>query len=398
MLKAVRAVREHMQKSLFSPICIGGVDLPNRIVVSPMCQYAAVEGLAQPWHWFHIGGLAMSGAGLVIMEATAVEPRGRINSSCLGLYTDEHEAALTRLVSEVKSVPGTSRLGIQLSHAGRKASTHKTWERGRGPTLVPGEGGWSVVGPTSTPFGDGWAVPTELDGDGLRSVRQAFVTAAARAVRCGFDMIEIQAAHGYLLHSFISPITNRRSDAYGGDMDARMRFPLEILQSVRSAIPSDRALGVRITGSDWLDGGLTLDDGVTFGKALKAIGVDCLTPSGGNLAPGVKFPAAKPGYMVHFAQRIRREVGLSTIAVGMICDAPHANQIIEDGDADCVALARAFIDNPRWGWHAAAFFDQEVIVPPQYNLGQPLKWPLYRHVHGFGPVAEGGAMTHASRD
>ena len=358
------------------------MELANRIVVSPMCQYAAVDGVAQPWHWMHLGGFAVSGAGLVILEATAVEAIGRISHHCLGLYTDEQEERLTRLVRDMKSFADV-KVGIQLAHAGRKASGYDRCSIRRDQPLTDEDGAWEAIGPSALAYDEkaGWRVPRALDEEGLARVREAFVQAARRADRCGFDVIEFHGAHGYLLHTFVSPLTNFREDRYGGSMANRMRFPLEVVAAVRRGWPSRKPLGMRITGDDWYEGGLTLDDAVTFARALKDAGLDFVTMSAGNIVPGVKYREVKPSYMLDFATRVRADAGIPTMAVGMILDPWQAEEIIEAGRADMVALARAFLDDPRWGWHAAAALGVEIRYPQRYNRVTPGSWPGYRIVH-----------------
>lgn len=375
---------------LFSPIVLAGLSLPNRVVVSPMCQYAAVDGIAQPWHTMHVGQFMVSGAGLVIMEATAVEAAGRISLDCLGLYNDPQETGLLRLVSQLRSFSDT-RIGIQLGHAGRKASNHARNSRQRNRPLAVEEGAWPVVGPSAISYDatEGWPVPRELDAGGLARVQNAFRQAAERAARCGFDLIEIHAAHGYLLHSFLSPLTNQRTDAYGGGPERRQRFPVEVVQAVRGAWPKHKPLGVRMTGEDWVEGGLTLSDAVRFARALAEVGVDYITLSGGNIAPEARFPPSTPGYMVHFAERVRREAGITAMAVGMIVDPHQAEAIVAAGAADMVALARAFIDDPRWAWHAAHALGVPIEYARQYWRARPRAWNGYQYAHP--PVASAAA-------
>jgi 2,4-dienoyl-CoA reductase-like NADH-dependent reductase (Old Yellow Enzyme family) len=386
-----------MPSALFTPIQLRGLKLSNRIVISPLCQYSALEGTAQPWHWMHIGHFAISGAGLVIMEATGVSAIGRISPQCLGLYSDENEAALTRLIRDLRTFSDTP-IGIQLDHAGRKASTRPTWELWKGHGVPREEGGWPPVGPSPEAYTTGWQVPLELNETGLKRVRDEFVESARRAARCGFASVEIHCAHGYLLHEFMSPLTNHRNDAYGGSTARRMRFPLEVAEAMRAAWPAERPLGIRITAEDWVEGGLSLDDAVVFAHELRQIGIDYLTPSAGNLAPGMKVPQVGPGYMVPFAERIKQETGITTMTVGMIVGAEQANTIIESGKADMVAIGRAIMDDPRWPWHAAAKLGDKIEVSPQYARCTPQHWPAYPLVHG-GALREGeGAMGHATRE
>lgn len=333
-----------------------------------MCQYSAIDGSATDWHLMHLGQFAVSGVGLVMIEATAVEPRGRLSSACLGLYSDENETALRRVVEFYRRY-GRAKLGIQLAHGGRKASGQIPW-KGRGPLSLQ-EGGWETVAPSAVPFSDPWPAPKELDASGLATIRRAFADAAARARRLDMDAVEIHAAHGYLLHEFLSPVSNRRVDAYGGSLENRMRFPLEVFDAVREAWPSDKPLGIRISATDYLpEGGWTLDEAVALSKELKKRGCDFVDVSGGGSSPSQSVPA-HPGYQVPFAARIRSEAGIPTIAVGLITQAKHAEEIIAAGQADLVALARGMLADPRWAWHAARELGAEAFYPPQYLRAKP---------------------------
>ncbi len=386
-----------MPSKLFSPIQLRELTLSNRVIISPLCQFSAVEGTAQPWHWAHIGQFAQSGAGLCILEATATSAVGRITPGCLGLYSDENEAALTRLIKDTRTFSSMP-MGLQLDHAGRKASTRETWNLPKGHSVPDEEGGWTPEGPSPEPFTQGWRTPRELDEAGLKRVRDEFVESTRRAARCGLDVIEIHAAHGYLLHEFCSPLTNHRTDAYGGDLKGRLRFPLEVSQAIRDAFPKGKPVGVRITGEDWVDGGLTLDDAVVFAKALKEIGIDYVTPSAGNVAPGMKLPKVTPGYMVHFAEKVKREANITTMTVGMIYEAHHAEEIVASGKADMVAIGRAIMDNPRWPWHAATALGERIDIPKQYARSSPQHWPAYAAVHGVTLREGDGVMSHATRE
>jgi 2,4-dienoyl-CoA reductase-like NADH-dependent reductase (Old Yellow Enzyme family) len=358
---------------LFSSLAVGSVTVPNRIVVAPMCQYSAEDGSATDWHLQHLMQLAISRAGLVMMEATGVDSVGRITQHCLGLYSDANEAAIARVLTAARSVaaPGT-RFGIQLAHAGRKASCHTPWEGGK--PLTAAEGGWKTVAPSAIPFADGGPPPAALDEGGLAHVKAAFCRAAERAARLGLEVIELHAAHGYLLHEFVSPLSNRRTDAYGGSLENRMRFPLEVAAAVRAVTPRTIALGARITGTDWADGGLTAADAVPFAAALKAAGYDYVCVSGGGAVPNVKI-ALGPGYQVPMAAQVRAETGIVTRAVGLIVEPAQAEAIISSGQADCVALARAFLDDPRWVWHAAERLGAKISYPPQYARVSRAQWP-----------------------
>jgi 2,4-dienoyl-CoA reductase-like NADH-dependent reductase (Old Yellow Enzyme family) len=360
-----------MASALFSPIRLGDVEFANRIAVSPMCQYSADDGCASDWHMTHLGMLANSGAALLVFEATAVERRGRISHGDLGIYYDHCEAALVRVVDHCRRI-GTAKLGIQLAHAGRKASAQVPWHGGG--ALKDGQDPWQTIAPSPLPFGPGWHTPREMTKADLDEVREAFVAAATRSLRIGFDEIELHGAHGYLLHEFLSPMSNRRTDAYGGGLEGRIRFPLEIVEAVRAVWPRERALGMRITGQDWIEGGIELPEAVTFARALKERGVDFVCVSSGGIVPDAKV-AVGPDYQVPFAQEIRAQAGLSVRAVGLIATPRQAEAIVKDGKADMVALARAFLNNPHWGWQAAHALGAEVARPPQYQRAAERHWP-----------------------
>jgi 2,4-dienoyl-CoA reductase-like NADH-dependent reductase (Old Yellow Enzyme family) len=350
---------------LFEPISLRGLTLPNRIIVSPMCQYSALEGSATVWHHAHLGSLSLSGAGMLFVEATAVTADGRISPGDLGLYSDANEAALARVVDLVRGV-APIKFGVQLGHAGRKASSHAPWEGGK---LIPVEaGGWTPQAPSPIPHADGEPPPHALTIDELAVVRDAFATAARRAARLGFDAIELHCAHGYLLHEFLSPVSNQRDDAYGGTLQNRMRFPLEVFDAVREAFPDGSPVGVRVSATDWLEGSgqpsWTLDNTVAFAQALKARGCDWIDVSSGGISPHQKI-APGPGYQVPFAEIVRTETGLPTIAVGLITEPRQAEAIVDGGRADMVAMARAFLYDPRWAWHAAAVLGGTVSGPKQ---------------------------------
>ncbi|AOJ30081.1 NADH:flavin oxidoreductase/NADH oxidase [Burkholderia metallica] len=365
---------------LFSPFTLRGVTLPNRIVISPMCQYSAERGEATDWHMIHLGHLALSGAGLLCIEATAVEPDGRITQGDLGLWDDVTEAALKPVLAAIRK-HSPIRVAMQLSHAGRKASSAVPWQGGQLVSVA--DGGWLPHGPSAVPHKDGETPPLALDAAGLNRIREAFAAAARRAARLGIDAIEVHAAHGYLLHQFLSPLANRRTDEYGGSLENRMRFPLEIFEIVRAAFPEDRPVGVRVSATDWVEGGWELDDTIAFAHELKRRGCDWIDVSSGGVSPLQKIPLS-PGYQVPFAQAVKRAVGMPTIAVGLIDEPAHANRLIEAGDADLVAMARAMLYDPRWPWHAAAELGAQVTAPPQYWRSQPRE-----HKALFGDVAFG---------
>jgi 2,4-dienoyl-CoA reductase-like NADH-dependent reductase (Old Yellow Enzyme family) len=354
---------------LFQPLTLGPLTLPNRIVIAPMCQYSAHDGSATDWLLIHLGHLALSGAGLLILEATAVEAQGRITPGCLGLYSDANEAALARVLDVVRA-HSPMPLAIQLAHAGRKASSRVPWEGGAQIPLGQ-PGAWPAVAPSALAHIDGEDAPQALDDAGLARVREAFAAAARRAARLGLQGIEIHAAHGYLLHQFLSPIANRRSDAYGGTPAKRMRFALEVFDAVRQAFPTERPVWVRLSATDWVEGsGWDVDDAIMFAQALKERGCAAIHVSSGGVSSQQKIPLA-PGYQVGPAARIKQATGLPTIAVGLITEAQQAQAIIASGQADAVALARAMLYDPRWPWHAAAQLGAQVNAPPQYWRSQP---------------------------
>ena len=359
-----------MSVTLFSPLHIADLEFANRVVVSPMCQYSANDGCASDWHMTHLGMLANSGAGLVVAEMTDVERHGRISHGCLGLYSDDCEAALARVVAHCKRI-GTAKLGVQLAHAGRKGSAQRAWEGGGSLT---GDDAWETVAPSAIPFGPNWATPRAATAEDLARIPQAFVQAAQRAVRVGFDTIELHMAHGYLLHEFISPLANQRNDEYGGTLEGRMRFPLEVVRAVRSVVPQGTPLGARMTANDWHDDGITPDDGVACAQMLKAAGLDYVDVSSGGIRADTRNPAT-PGYNVPLAQRVKHEAGIVTRTVGLIMSPAQAEAIVAEDKADCVALGRAMLDHPHWGWQAARALGAEVERPRQYQRAGPGMWP-----------------------
>jgi len=356
---------------LFEPWSLNGLDLPNRIVIAPMCQYSAEEGCATDWHMIHLGHLALSGAGLLILEATAVSERGRISPQDLGLYSDANEAALSRVLDGVRAHSPMA-LAIQLSHAGRKGSSRAPWEGG--VQIRPGEpGGWKTEAPSAVPHAQGEDAPTALDRDGLRRVRDEFVAATRRAARLGFDGVEVHGAHGYLLHQFLSPIANHREDEYGGSLENRMRFPLEVFDAVRAEFPAHKPVWMRVSATDWVPGGWDIEGTLALAHALKARGSAAVHVSTGGVSPQQAIKLG-PGYQVPYAQRVKAEVGLPTIAVGLITEAEQAESIIANGEADAVSLARAMLYDPRWPWHAAAKLGAHVFAPRQYWRSQPREY------------------------
>jgi len=350
---------------LFTPFHLpsprGGLALPNRIVVAPMCQYAADNGEPTDWHLMHWGNLFNSGAALFIIEATAVLPEGRITPACLGLWDDRTEAALASTLLRARQLAPPTAVCIQLAHAGRKASSALPWAGAQ--LLSPAQGGWETFGPSALPQLPGETPPTEISRAHMDTVRDAFVQAAQRAERAGVDAIELHAAHGYLLHEFLSPLANQRNDAYGGSLENRMRYPLEVFSAMRAAYTG--VLGIRISASDWVEGGLDVVQSTEFAQRLKALGCDFIHVSSGGVSPAQKI-AVGPNYQVPFARAVRQASGMATTAVGLITDAQQAEDILQAGDADLIALGRAFLYEPRWGWHAAARLGGEVRGKENY--------------------------------
>lgn len=367
--------------ALFSPIQLRELELANRIVVSPMCQYSAEDGAATDWHMIHLGSLAMSGAGLLMIEATAVEPEGRITAGDLGLYDDHTQSALVPVLAAIRKYTKT-KIAMQIAHAGRKASSALPWDGGQ--LLPPEKGGWRAVAPSAVAIKDSEAAPVELDLAGLERVKQAFVATAKRADALGIDALEVHNAHGYLLHEFLSPLSNHRTDRYGGSLENRMRFPLEVFDAVRAAFPAHKPVGLRLSASDWIEGGWDIEQSIVFAKALKDRGVDWIDASSGDLSPAQKIQIG-PGYQVPFAEAIRKATGVTTMAVGLIDDPHQAETILTSGQADLVALARGLLYDPRWGWHAAAELEATVDAPPQYWRALP-----HRFKDIFGPITGGG--------
>ena len=348
--------------ALFTPISFRKLEMENRIMISPMCQYSASEGCVSDWHQMHLGQFAVSGAGLLIMEMTNVEPRGRISPHCVGLYSDENERALKKIVdfcNRYGSVP----IGIQLAHAGRKASTMPPWQDRK--ILEPKDDGWQPVAPSALAASENTHVPQALSESEIVGLIESFANSAIRADRAGFQAIELHAAHGYLLHQFLSPLSNTREDRFGGALVNRMRFPLEVFNAVRAEWPDDKPLGVRVSATDWTPGGWELEDTVKLAKELKNLGCDWIDVSSGGLVQHQDIVTG-PGYQVHLSREVRARVGIPTIAVGLITEAQQAEEIIVSGDADVVALARGMLYNPRWAWHAARQLGAEVQYPNQY--------------------------------
>jgi 2,4-dienoyl-CoA reductase-like NADH-dependent reductase (Old Yellow Enzyme family) len=351
---------------LFTPITIREITLRNRIAVSPMCQYSSEDGFATDWHLVHLGSRAVGGAGLVMVEASAVEARGRITPGDHGIWKDAHIEMLSRITAFIKSQGSVP--GIQIAHAGRKASCRVPWEGGS--VIPPGEGGWQCVAPSAIPFNEGNPVPAELSVAEISELTEAFAAAARRALVAGFEVLEIHAAHGYLLHEFLSPLSNHRRDNYGGVFENRLRFLLEVTGSVRAVWPERLPLWVRISATDWADGGWTADDSVRLAALLRDKGVNLIDCSSGGLVPYAKIPNS-PGYQVPFAERIKRESRILTGAVGLITEPEQADEIVRTAKADVVLLARAFLRDPYWPMHAAQALGSEVAPPVQYQRAFP---------------------------
>ena len=364
--------------ALFTPFCVGALELANRIVVAPMCQYSAVNGCMTDWHVIHLGHLALSGAALLTIEATAVLPDGRITYADVGLWNDATEASIARTLESVRrwsEIP----IAIQLAHAGRKASTEVPW---KGGTQIPPDqpNGWQTVAPSAIPYEDAGQPPAALDQEGITRVRDAFAAAAHRAARLGVDAVQLHCAHGYLLHEFLSPLSNRRDDKYGGSLENRMRFPLEVFDVVRAAFPADRAVSMRVSGTDWMDAGWDIDQTIAFARALQAHGCAAIHVSSGGLTPSQQIPLG-PSYQVPLARAVKKATRIPVIAVGLITEFEQAEAIVGTGDADLIALARTILYNPRWPWHAAAHFGAQVKAPDQYLRSQPRQ---YRDLFDIG--------------
>ncbi|MET0530107.1 MAG: NADH:flavin oxidoreductase/NADH oxidase [Microvirga sp.] len=357
---------------LFTPFRVGGLELANRIVIAPMCQYSAQDGCMTDWHLIHLGQLALSGAALLTIEATAVVPEGRITYADVGLYSDETEAAMRRVLESVRrwsDIP----IAIQLAHAGRKASTDVPWKGGK--QISPQHpNGWQTEAPSAVPYAAGENAPTALDKERLAQLRDAFAEAARRSARLGIDAVQIHVAHGYLLHQFLSPLSNKREDEYGGSLENRMRFPLEVFDAVRAAFPAEKSVTVRVSGTDWAEGGWTIEETVAFAQALEARGCGAMHVSSGGLTPAQRIPVG-PNYQVPLARAVKQATGMPVIAVGLITDFVQAEAILATGDADLIALARAILYDPHWPWHAAAHFGASVKAPNQYLRSQPHQYP-----------------------
>ena len=356
---------------LFTPITLGRINVPNRIVISPMCQYSAIDGNVNEWHHAHLGSLALSGAGLLYIEATAVSPEGRITPGCVGLYSEDNFHALKKLVDYLRAV-SPIKLAIQLGHAGRKASSRRPWEGGE--LMTPNEGGWPTFAPSAIPHKEGELTPDELSKQQIADLLKSFEVSARRARELGLDVIEVHAAHGYLLHEFLSPLSNTRQDEYGGSLENRMRFALETFEVVRKAAGPDIAVGARLSATDWVEGGWDIDQSIELSKRLQSMGADFLDVSSGGVSPHQKITLG-PGYQVPFAEKIKAEVHIPVMTVGLITEPQQAEDILKNGKADLVALARGMIADPRWPWRAAAALGGSVQGSPQYYRCLPSGYP-----------------------
>ena len=351
---------------LFTPLKLRGLEIRNRIFVSPMCQYSSTDGLANEWHQVHLGSRAVGGAGLVMTEAAGVCPEGRISPQDLGIWNDGQADALRPIAAFLRAHGATP--AIQLAHAGRKASTAPPWEGG-GP-VAHAQGGWTPFGPSPLPFVEGYPMPQALDEAGIEAVVKQFAAAARRALAAGFEVAEVHMAHGYLLHSFLSPLSNRREDAWGGSLDNRMRLPLAVARVVREAWPQELPVFVRISASDWVEGGWDLAQSVIFAERLKELGIDLVDCSSGGLVPDAKIPAA-PGFQTPFAHTVRERAGIATGAVGMITAPEQAEHLLVTGQADAVFLARQLLRDPYWPLHAARTLGAQIEWPQQYERARP---------------------------
>jgi len=361
-----------MSSKLFSPLKIRDTNLSNRVVISPMCQYSAVDGIPSDWHFLHLGSLSASGAGLLIIEATGVEEIGRITLGCPGLYNNHQEAAFTKIVQVCKKYGG-SMIGLQLAHAGRKASTARPWEGAK--PLTKSDGAWETIGPSAMPFDEGWHHPKSMNRLDMDRVCDAFVKSTERCIRMGIDLIEIHMAHGYLLSQFLSPIANQRNDEYGGSIENRVRFPLEVFTAVRSAWPDHKGLGARISATDWEEHGWTSDDSVFFANSLKEQDCDFIVcSSGGNISTRPPVANLGQGYQVPLASKVKTETGMTTMAVGMIRDPQYAEELISAKKADLVAIARGFLYEPGWTHRAAEELGGQIFYPNQYKRAMPENW------------------------
>ena len=359
---------------LFSPITLASITFPHRIFLSPMCQYQAREGYVTFWHFVHLGARAQGGAALVMVEASSVSPEGRLSPGDVGLWEDGQGKALVPLVDLVHSLG--SKIGIQLAHGGRKASCHRPWEEGGRP-LLEADGSWPIIAPSPLAFSEGYQTPGEMNSSDMERIAEAFVQSAIRAKEAGFDVLEIHLAHGYLLHEFLSPLANMRSDRWGGSIDARMSYPLEVVRKVREVWPAERPLFVRISATDWVLGGWSPEDSVVLSRSLKLLGVDLVDVSSGGVVPHAVIPVA-PLYQVALSEKIRKEAGIPTGAVGLVTDPGEAESIVSSGKGDAVFIGRAMLRNPNWPLEASLKLDGSLFPPDSYLRA----WPATRHKIG----------------
>ncbi len=357
-----------MASALFSPITLRGLTLPNRIVVSPMCQYNSDNGSASDWHLMHLGQFSLGAGALVMTEMTDVEPAGRISARCAGMWSDQNEAAMKRVIDFCRQY-GVVKHGIQLAHAGRKGSTQTPAQGGK-PLKPEEEGGWRTRAPSAIPFAPDWPVPEALTREGIKALIVQWVAAVKRAERIGYDLVELHGGHGYLVHQFLSPLSNQRSDEYGGSLENRMRFPLELFAAMRAAWPAEKPMGIRISATDWIEGGWTPEEAVVFARALKQLGCDYIDVSSGGLDLRQKIPLA-PGYQAPLSEKVRKEAGIPTMTVGLITEPRLAEDIVASGKADMIAIARGAMWNPRWSWHAAEALGAETAYAPKMMACHP---------------------------
>jgi 2,4-dienoyl-CoA reductase-like NADH-dependent reductase (Old Yellow Enzyme family) len=356
-----------MASVLFTPITMRGLTLPNRVVVSPMCQYNSDNGSANDWHLMWLGNMALGAAGLVMAEMTNVNPQGRISPKCAGIWSDDNEKALKRVHDFCRQY-GVAKLGVQLAHAGRKGPT--TPPAAGGKPILEGPDAWTPEAPSAIPYDTGWAVPHALTKDDIKRLIGEFVTSAKRLDRIVYDVIELHGGHGYLLHQFMSPLSNQRTDEYGGSTENRIRFPIEVYEAVRAAWPEAKPIGMRVSATDWVDGGWTPEETVILAKELKKRGMDYMDVTSGGLHPQQKIPLA-PGYQVPFSEKVKKESGMTTMTVGLIAGYQQAEDIVASGQADMICIGRAAIYDPRWAWHAAEELGAEAPYAPKTMAGHP---------------------------
>lgn len=367
---------------LFEPLTIGNLTLANRIVIAPMCQYSAVDGQMNDWHLIHLGQLALSGAGLLTIEATAVVPEGRISYADVGMWDDDTQAAMGKVLESIRrwsDIP----VGIQLAHAGRKASVARPWDGGH-QILPNAPNGWQTVAPSKLPYGAHSNAPVALDANGLARIRDGFAAAAKRAAALGVDLIQLHGGHGYLIHQFLLPLSNQRDDQYGGSLENRMRFPLALFDAVRAAFPAEKPVSMRVSGTDWVEGGWDIEQTIAFATSLEARGCSAVHVSSGGLDHRQHIPVG-PSYQVPLARAVKQAVKIPVVAVGLITDFDQAEAIVGTGDADLIAIARTILYDPRWPWHAAAHLGAHVHAPDQYLRSQPRQ---YRHLFEMPGSAE----------